>query len=279
VASTVLYTQKPRPFPQYPAITYTTNGGGHQYNGFTTEVKRRFASGLLYDFSWTWARDIGDLERDQAAEDTYNLHRERAAWEDIPAHRISGDVIYELPFGRGKRFLSRGRLGNLAFGGWQVMSAVTWNTGFFLTPQWSGPDPTNTRFTSGSVPTATLRPNALHDPNLPADQRSVNNWFDLTAFGPPSPGAFGTSAKGVIVGPGAFTVDSGFAKNFLFTERVHLRAEFTATNILNHPNWGNPGLTISSLASAGIITSTGSGGGGLDSSGARSCRLGLRLEW
>jgi Carboxypeptidase regulatory-like domain len=279
VASTVLYTQKPRPFQQYPAITYTTNGGGHQYNALTAEVKRRFSSGLLYDFSWTWARDVGDLERDQAPEDAYNIQRERAAWEDIPTHRITGDVIYELPFGRGKKFLSRGRLPDLAFGGWQVMAASTWNTGFFLTPQWSGPDSTNTRFTSGSVPTATLRPNALHNPNLPSDQRSVNNWFDLTAFGPPSPGSFGTSAKGVIVGPGAFTVDSGIAKNFLFTERLHLRVEFTATNILNHPNWGNPGLTTTSLASAGVISSTGNGGGGLDSSGARSCRLGVRLEW
>jgi hypothetical protein len=279
VASTVLYTQKPRLFPKYPNITYTTNGGGHQYNGFTAEAKRRFASGLLYDFSWTWARDVGDLERDQSPEDSYNLQRERAVWEDIPSHRITGDVIYELPFGRGKKLLARSRLMDLAFGGWQVMAATTWNTGFFLTPQWSGPDPTNTRNTSGAVPTATLRPDALHDPNLPSDQRSVNNWFDLTAFGAPGAGRFGTSAKGVIVGPGSFTIDSGLAKNFLFTERLRLRMEFTSTNILNHPNWGNPGLTVTSLGTAGVISSTQSGGGGLDPSGARSCRLGIRVEW
>jgi hypothetical protein len=279
VASTVLYTQKPRPYPAYPAITYTTNGGGHQYNGFTAEVKRRFTSGLLYDFSWTWARDIGDLERDQAPEDAFNLTRERAAWEDIPSHRIAGDVIYELPFGKGKKLLSHGRFADLAFGGWQIMAAASWNTGFFLTPMWSGPDPTNTRFTSGSVPTASLRPNILHNPNLPSDQRSVNNWYDLTAFGPPTPGSFGTSAKGVIVGPGSFTLDSGVAKNFPLREKIRLRIEFTATNVLNHPNWGNPGLTITSLASAGIISGTGTGGGGLDASGPRAARFGVRMEW
>lgn len=229
VASTVPYTQKPRRFPNYPAITYTTNGGGHQYNGFTTEVKRRFAHGLLYDFSWTWARDIGDLERDQSPEDAYNINRERAAWEDIPTHRVTGDIIYELPLGRGRKWLSRGRAADLVFGGWQVMAAATSNTGFFLAPLWSGPDPTNTRYTTGSVPTVSLRPNALHDPNLPSDKRSVTNWFDLTAFGPPSPGQFGTSSKGVIVGPGAFTVDTGIAKAFLFTERFHMRLELTST--------------------------------------------------
>jgi hypothetical protein len=82
----------------------------------------------------------------------------------------------------------------------------------------------------------------------------------------------------VIVGPGSFTVDSGIAKNFSFTERLQLRVEFASTNILNHPDWGNPGLTISSLASAGLISSTARGGG-LDPSGARSCRLGVRMEW
>jgi hypothetical protein len=60
---------------------------------------------------------------------------------------------------------------------------------------------------------------------------------------------------------------------------VHLETGFAATNVLNHPNWGNPGLTITSLASAGVISSTQSGGGGLDPSGARACRMGLRLEW
>ena len=54
---------------------------------------------------------------------------------------------------------------------------------------------------------------------------------------------------------------------------------------MNHPNWGNPNLTINSQGAAGVITRTGYGGGGsiggtgLDASGARSMRLGLRLDW
>ena len=44
-------------------------------------------------------------------------------------------------------------------------------------------------------------------------------------------------------------------------------------------NWDNPGLTISSLAFTGVISSTASGGGGLDPSGARAARVGIRLEW
>ncbi|MBV9084472.1 MAG: hypothetical protein JOZ62_17500 [Acidobacteriaceae bacterium] len=295
-----LYINKPRPFRQFGNVTYVTNGAGHQYNGFNTEVKRPLATGLLYDFNWTWARDIGDLERDQQPEDSYNLRRERAPWADIPTHRITDSLIYDLPVGHGRKFLSKGNgLLDALIGGWQVTQALTWSTGFFLTPLWTGTDPTGTGFTSSATPpTVTLRPDLIANPNLPADQRSVQDWYNLHAFAPPGAGQFGTSAKGVIVGPGSFTVDAGLAKNFTVRERLKFRIEFTGTNILNHTNF-NPLLNSSSTISlingatypegtaliynqtgvSGIITSTGNGAGGIDPSGPRRFRLGVRMDF
>ena len=294
LASTATYISKPRAFPQFTNFNFVTNGAGHQYNSLNLEVKRRFASGLLYDFSWVWARDIGDLEGGnvpsntleyQAPENAYDLHRERTVWEDIPTHRVTGDFIYALPFGKGKRWLNGGRLSNLVFGGWELSAIYAFSTGQFLTPLWTGNDPTGTFNTSSSTPAqVTIRPNISSDPNLPSSQQSVAQWFNVKAFGPPTPGQFGTSSKGVIVGPSEWIIDSGLAKNFVITERVRLRGEFSGTNILNHPNWGNPGLNITSIGAAGVITNTGygngtTGGTGLDSSGARAFRLGLRLEF
>jgi hypothetical protein len=282
LASTALFVNKPRPFAQYPGITYTTNGAGHQYNSLNLEIKRRFATGFLYDFSWVWARDIGDLERDQSPENSYDLKRERAVWEDLPTHRVTGDFIYELPFGRGKRWLSGvGRYMELAVGGWEITSTYAYITGQFLTPLWTGPDPTGTAFTSSSTPAVvTIRPNLLHDPNLSSGQ-SIYRFFDLSAFSGPSPGAFGSSAKGVIVGPSSWIINSGIGKRLNFSERVHLRWELTATNVLNHPNYANPGLNITSAGAAGVITGVGgtTGNGGLDASSQRSMRMGLRLEF
>jgi hypothetical protein len=288
-----LYVSKPRAFPQFTNFSYITNGAGHQYHSLNFEVKRRFASGLLYDFSWVWQRDIGDLEggnvpgftlQYQAPENAYDLHRERAVWEDLPTHRVTGDFIYELPFGKGKRWLSGvNRWTNLALGGWQISSTYSFNTGMFLTPLWTGSDPVGAFNTSNTTPAqVTIRPNIVADPNL--SNPTVANWFNVGAFGTPAPGHYGTSAKGVIVGPGMWIIDSGVAKNFAITEHARARVELSATNILNHPNWGNPGLNITSLGAAGVITSTGfgngtNGGTGLDSSGARALRLGLRLEW
>ena len=296
IAGTTPYVSKPRAFPKFPNVNYITNGAGHQYNSLNLEIKRRFASGLLYDFSWVWARDIGDLEGGnvpsssssnlgyQAPEYAYDIRRERAPWEDIPTHRVTGDILYELPVGRGKRWLANtGRAVNLLLGGWEISSVYTFNTGQFLTPKWSGPDPTNTFDTKSTTPpNVTIRPNILANPGL-ADP-SPAGWFNVAAFTAPSPGQFGTSGKGVIIGPGMWVIDSGIAKKFTITERARTRIEFQATNVLNHPNWGNPNLTINSQGAAGVITSTGYGNGsiggtGLDASGARSMRLGLRLDW
>ena len=65
----------------------------------------------------------------------------------------------------------------------------------------------------------TIRPDILRDANLPVDQRSVNRWLDVSAFGAPAQGRFGTSAKGVIEGPGVNIWHVGLAKVIPFTER------------------------------------------------------------
>jgi hypothetical protein len=227
-----------------------------------------------------WARDIGDLERGESPENAYDRRRERSVWLDIPTHRVTGYLLYELPFGKGKRYLSGAHpLLRAAAGSWEISIVYQLYSGQFLTPLWTGPDPTGTAFTSSGTPAqVTIRPNQLRDSNLPSSERSVDRWFDPTAFAPPLPGAFGSAAKGVIKGPGSEIWNVGFAKSFDFGENARLRWELTATNFLNHPNWANPAVNISSLAQVGVISNVG-GVADLDPSGPRSFRMGLRIEW
>jgi hypothetical protein len=285
--STGLFINQPRLFPAYPAINYLTNGAGHQYNGFTAEVKRRGAKGLTYQLSYTLARDIGDLERGQSPENAYNRQRERAPWIDIPTNAVTGNVIYELPFGKGKRFLSSAnRFTNALAGGWSTAVIYTYHRGRFLTPLWTGSDPTGTAYTTSAAPASvTIRPNILSDPNLPSGQRSVSQWFNPAAFGPPTPGQFGTSAPGVILGPSLHVWDAGIFKSFRVKERLTIRFEATAVNVLNHPNYNDPTINISQAGNVGVISGVGgasivSGASSpLDPSGARAFRTGLRVEF
>jgi hypothetical protein len=164
-------------------------------------------------------------------------------------------------------------------GGWELTVVYQRHSGQFLTPLWTGPDPTGTAFTTSGTPAqVTIRPNQLHDPNLPAAERTTSHWFDPTAFAAPTPGSFGTGSKGVIHGPGSEVWNVGLAKHFDLGEGLRLRWELTGTNVLNRANYSNPGTNISSLAQVGVITGVGDVSD-LDASGPRSLRMGIRIEW
>ena len=283
------FISKPRPFPNFPEIDYVTNGAGHQYNGLTLEAHRHLASGLYFQSSWTWARDRYDLDYNwdfdvwqYFSENPQNRHREVGPAMEIPTHRWTSNFIYQLPFGKGRQFFSKvNRLSNLLVGGWEMSGIYTLQTGMFLTPFWTGDDPVGIAFTDSSTPASvTMRPDILKNPNLPSGQRTLDRWFDTSAFAAPQPGQFGTSGKGVIKGPGVNVMSFGLAKEFAFNERVRLRWEVTASNFLNHPNWQNPSTDITD-SSLGVITSDGgvTNGSVGDRAGARAFRMGLRLQF
>ena len=280
VADTRPYVDKLRMFPRYSAINYRVNGAGHQYHALTLEAERQLSGGMMFQAGWVWARDIGDLERGQSPEDAYDRRRERAVWADVPAQRFTSAVVWQVPFGKGKRWLNGlSRKAEWIAGGWQISSMVYHDTGYYLTPSWTGPDPTGTRFSSSRTPAqVTIRPDILRDPNFAPSERTTARWFDPSAFAAPAAGRFGTSAKGVLVGPGSSVLHAGIYKSFQLFENVKLRWEWTATNALNHPNWSNPETNITSLGSVAVIRGTG-GVTRYDASGPRNLRMGLRLEW
>jgi len=277
VADTRPYVEKTRAFPKYPSIGYFTNGAGHQYHSMTVEARRVSRGGLQYQAYYTWARDIGDLEDGEGPEYAYDRTRERAVWSDIPTHRLSSNLLWDLPFGTNRRFSAPG-FWNSIVGDWQLGLAGSVETGFFLTPSWTGPDPTGTRYTSSkTAPNVTIRPNQLADPNIA--NPTPGKWFDPAAFAPPTAGSFGTAAKGVIKGPGTQTLHANLAKAFVIRERLRLRFELIASNVFNHPNYRDPNTNISQTASVGRISDVVDRNSKMDMAIPRYIQLALRLNW
>jgi hypothetical protein len=279
VADTRLFVDKPRLFPNYPAVSYVTNGAGHQYHALTLEADRPLAGGLRLQAYYTLARDIGDLEDGEQPEDAYDRRRERAVWTDIPTHRFSTNMLYMFPFGKGKSFLNAApRWADLLVSGWQLGAAYSVERGNFLTPSWTGPDPTGTRFTANrTAPNVTIRPDILRNPNL--SNPTIARWFDIGAFAAPRPGAFGTSAKGVIIGPGSNVLHLNMAKVTTIRERYRLRFEAIATNALNHPNYVDPNLNITDLAAGGVVTNVVNRNTKMDMAIPRYIQLVLRIQF
>jgi hypothetical protein len=279
VADSRVYSSKPRLFPNYPGIQLGDNGSGHQYHGVSFEVERRMRKGLAWQAYYTFARDIGDMEHNESPENAYDRQRERAAWGSLPTHRFSANTIIEAPFGKGRRWMNNANwLAEGVLGGWLLSGIYNYERGNFLTPLWTGPDPTGTRFAnSGLRPEVTLRPDQLRDPNL--DNPAVSRWFDIGAFAAPPIGRFGTSAKGVIIGPPINVFHASLAKQFVLRERLRIKFEALATNLFNHPNWATPNLNITAGINAGAVTAPIDRNAKFDSAVTREFQFQLRIEW
>jgi outer membrane receptor protein involved in Fe transport len=206
-----LYIQKTRRFPRYPGISYNDNGANHNYHALSLEAERKFAKGLFLQTSYTWSRDVGDAI-DVGIENPFDRRREKAVDQSIPTHRFNNAVIYELPIGSGRKLLGHTpRALDLAIGGCQISAITYFQSGMFLTPTITIPDPTGTVFTTGANrPQVTIRPDVLHNPNI--SQRTIDKWFDTSAFAAPPIGRFGNSSRGVIIGPGTNVWHVGFHK-------------------------------------------------------------------
>jgi hypothetical protein len=246
--------QDRRPFPQFTAIPQQFNGEFSNYNALNLQLQRRFVNGFSIQGSYTWAKSL-DTYSGAANEGTGDHHPEYSNIRhdygpsafDV-GHRVVGDVIYELPFGRGKKFLgdASGFKGWLV-GGWQSNATVQWQTGYPLSALWL-----SDRSQTGS---GLQRPDVQGDPNLARGQRSPLRWFNTSAFVSNPVGTFGNSGRNIIRGPGLATVDFSLFKSTTLTERFSLQFRAELFNLLNHTNFGNPGNFIDG-PNFGVVTST-----------------------
>jgi hypothetical protein len=269
-----------RLFPQYPAIDFIDNGTSHIYHALNVEARRRLKQGLSFQSTYTWARDVSDGQ----SENPNDPLAQSGPAQAIPAHRWVNFVIYELPFGKGKRWLNAAPgVVDAVAGGWMFSLVGFLQTGQYLTPRVSMPDPVGITFTtSGNRPLVNIRPDVLRDPNVA--NPTIDAWFDVGAFQQPPVGRFGTAGVGIIEGPGENLWHAGMYKYFRFpgaNGARKLRVELTAVNVFNHPNWANPNVTISSPDSVGRISNVGGPNTGSlgDKGGPRALRLTARLEW
>jgi hypothetical protein len=276
------------PFPNYPGVYYTTNGASHQYNGLTLNAHRATKGGLFYQASYTWARDTGNYDWDgvlTGPEDPFNFRRDYGPEQSYPLDRFTGALMYQLPFGQGRHWLSgASKALNEAVGGWQISPILTVQTGQFLTPEWCGSDPTGTAYTTSSTPAEVcIRPDVNGNPNS-GGLHTPAQWFNSGVYSPPQLGNFGTAGVGTIKGPGLAVVDFAVMKEFYLhggENGLRLQVQLQGTNIFNRVNWSNPDNYLSDGPAFGTISSDGGVNGRStgDLAGAKTFLGVLKILW
>jgi hypothetical protein len=186
----------------------------------------------------------------------------RCEWGPMPEDRNHIVVVnhnWELPFGKGRKFVTAGPLAYI-IGNWNVTGIWTMSTGEKFTA-------TAAAGVSNSAGGGGDRPNRIKDGNLPVSERTIDRWFDLTAWASPAQFNYGNSGRGILVGPGSVNTDFGLQREFPFGEAKRVQFRWEMFNAFNRANFTTPNSSIGN-ALAGVISNTAP---------ARVMQLGLKL--
>jgi Carboxypeptidase regulatory-like domain/TonB dependent receptor len=305
-------TQVPLTCCAVDVSNYFGNNASSNYNSLQTKVEKRFSQGLQFMAHYTYSHS-------NAYDTTQGYYGVSPQLEYGPDQYNRDSVflltsVYELPFGKGKRFLGNvNRAMDYVIGGWQVSNTLTWGSGL----PW-----TATIGECGEIAdTGPCRPNLVPGQSFSTGPRTnlsgcatggacglyyftpvapltynfagVTNGTDSCTLARPTSGRFALPACGQIgnagfdtfTGPRAFFSDLSLLKNFRITERVNAAFRFDAYNIFNHPvlgfnsNQGNTCVDCATNPAAGQITDIEGDASPGTPNGMRQLQFGLRVTF
>jgi hypothetical protein len=219
------------------------NTADSTYNALQVKYEKRFSKGLTMLMHYTWSKNLDDVSVTSGnlawlggstnLQNPLDLRQEKSLSANDVAHRFIATGDYQLPIGRGRMFgKSMNRVLDGFVGGWEISGIFTLQSGPPLQVNQSG----------GTLWNGVQRPNLLRDPATSGSiYDRLNNYLDASAFSKPDPDTFGTAPRYLNVrGPAVNALDAAILKDFNFTERKRLQFRFEATNVRNHPVFGNP---------------------------------------
>ena len=251
-----------RPISGFGFIQASFNGGSANYHAMQIKLERRFSGGLYLLNSFTWSKAIdnvaGHLETqagDNSRLNIRNFNADKGVSNYNQPLNNTTSIVYDLPFGKGRRLLSDSTALDYVIGGWRATLINTMNSGL----------PVN--LTYGAVAgfsvggTATLRPN-LTGQALRSAGVDPNDYLSLTGAAVPTGDVlFGNAGRNIVRGPSFAQADLGLHKSFpIWKEQTKLEFRMEAFNLFNKTNFGAPDGTITNTRTAtggyGTIRST-----------------------
>ncbi|MPY86318.1 MAG: hypothetical protein GEU99_00170 [Luteitalea sp.] len=252
---TVAHEQLLLPYPQYTSVARQfPMATSAIYHALALKAERRASSGLTLLASYVWSKLIDHASEQVGGTSILNFYDRRAerslSTYDTP-HNLVASAVYELPFGRDRRWASTlPTLVDALVGGWTVGAIATFRSGF---------------------PVAISRPSVRGEQSPRLDNPTIERWFDTDVFSPAEPFTFGNVSRTLpdVRRDGVRNVDMTLSKNVQVGHyRLQIRAD--VFNIFNRTQFAAPNGTVTS-ASFGAVTSQGNS--------PREVQLGLKLYW
>lgn len=255
--------------PQFSALSAWSSIGGGSYHAMQWTVRKRF-SDLLFDFNYTWSKSIDLASRAENAGsftgfivNSWNPGQRKAVSDYDTTHAANGYGVWQLPFGRGKKYgTNMNRVLDAFVGGWQISGTFRITSGLPVSPGNGRRWPTNWNITGNATPNGNPQPPVTNDKNAPAVSGSggPNLWSDpkadIGAFGFTLAGQYGT--RNTIRGDGFFDIDTGLYKRFTmpFSEKHTLQIRWETFNLTNSVRLdpGSANLSLTAASNWGKLT-------------------------
>ncbi len=236
--------QARRPFPQLQDVWVTMPSVDATYNGLEIKAQKRPGSDGIYLLgAFTWSKGLDNAAINSAV---LGVQRQRSINMPLNLNKATSDVFiprrlvltagYELPFGKGKPFLTDSMAGKV-LGGWQFQGIAVVQDGSFITALLPG-DAIDT----GSA--LSQWPDLSRSPNLPPSERTPTRWFDTAAFARPVGLRYGNAGRAPIESPGIINLDISIQRVFRISERQKFELRLDAFNLANHANFSIPGQSF-----------------------------------
>jgi hypothetical protein len=270
--------------PQYAAVSMLDNLGNSTYHSLQLQFTKRLTNGFTNTTTWTWSKAMGESDTDTGAtyRDPTRRYLEKSLLGYDRTHQITSNGSYELPFGTGHFLLGNaaGWVQN-AVGKWQlggIMNFITGQPMSFTTGNGTisttgsaadvvGPLPRDigsvtkiangvTYFNGYSIvtdpglsqvsPACTALPTACNGMVSGYTNKGIQAPNGQLVLANAPPGGLGTLGWNTVKGPRTLNFDMDLIKRFKIHENQEFEFRLDAINILNHPNFGTPTMSINS---------------------------------
>jgi hypothetical protein len=242
--------------PNIDPFNWETSQGSSILHAGSVRLRKRMTNGVAVGGTYTYSKSIDNASSigggsQVVAQNDKDLRAERGLSIFDQRHKLTGDWTLELPWGEGRKWLTRPGITQKAFGDWLLQSSFSFASGTPFTARVLG----SYEDVAGGV-NGTLRAN-YNGEAIQIGDRSIRHWFNTAAFSAPAAGSYGDAGRNTIIGPGSWLMSLVLSKNFPMRDSMGLEMRAEADNVLNHANYSGIDTTVNS-PTYGQVTSVAS---------------------
>jgi hypothetical protein len=241
-----------KPYPQFDQILHYSNYGHSTYHSGTVKIEKRYSKGISFTSFYTFSKAIDEASDDGGAGGVtfYNRALEKGRSSYDVTHRWVTYALWELPFGRGKKWMNSSNwLLNGVLGNWELNVIQTLESGTPTSFSISGQP--------GNYLPGTIRPDmapgkTYDDIRIEWDRKGPCRhqvacalpWMDINAFAYPAPFTPGQSGRNILTGPGNFWHQASISKTIVLKERLKGTLRYDINNPFKTYFFNPPNSTV-----------------------------------